>query len=183
MCYVAIAMAAIAAYGAYSQSEDRRVQAEYQSRVAANNAKVAEWQAADAEERGQRQAMEVRRKYAALMGTQRAALAARGLDISDGSANATLQDTSFFGAYDETMTRANAAREAWGYRVRGANFTGDAQFLAAQANAENPGLSAALAGGSTFFSSGGGSVAARWYQQSGGGNRAQPAASYSWYDG
>ena len=167
MCWVAAipyVLAAVSAYGAYSQSQDRKDMARYQAKVAENNATVAEWQAQDAEARGNRQAQEVRRKYAALMGTQRAALAARGLDISDGSANATLQDTTYFSGYDEATTRANAAREAWGYRVRGANFTGDAGMLMSQSNAENPLLSAGLAAGGTFFSGGGGSVAAKWYR-------------------
>lgn len=164
MCYVAIAYAAIAAYSAYSASASRKDVAEYQSKVAANNAQVAEWQAQDAEARGERSAQDVRRKYAALVGTQRAALAARGLDISDGSANAVLNDTSYFAGYDETTTRANAAREAWGYRVRGQNSTNDASFLRSQADAENPLLSAGLAAGGTLFSGGSGSVAARWYK-------------------
>jgi hypothetical protein len=169
MAAIPYVLAAVSAYGAYSQSQSRQDMAEYQSKVAENNAKVAEWQAQDAESRGDRAAQETRRKYAALMGTQRAELASRGLDISDGSANATLQDTAYFAEYDETLTRANAAREAWGYRVRGANFTGDANMLRSQADAENPLLSAGLAAGGTLFSGGSGSVAAKWYRGSQGG--------------
>lgn len=159
-----VASAVIGGVSAYSAAETRKDQAQYQSAVASNNAKVAEWQAADAKERGDRAAADTRRKYAALQGTQRASLAARGLDISEGSANAILTDTDFFGAYDQNVTRANAEREAWGHRVRASNFGGDAAAYSASADAENPLLSGALAGASSYFSSP--LVASKWYGKS-----------------
>lgn len=156
MCWPILIVAAIAAVGAYQQSATKKATSEYQSKVAANNAQVAEWQAADAKERGDVAAAGVRRKYAALQGTQVASLAARGLDISEGSANAILTDTDFFGSYDQNVTRANAAREAWGFKVRAGNFQGDAAAYSASADAENPLLSGALAGSSAYFGMGGG---------------------------
>ncbi len=179
-----VAVAVIGAVGAYQASETRKDQAKYQSQVAENNRQVAEWQAADAKERGDAAAASVRRKYAGLQGTQAASLAARGLDISVGSANAFLTDTDFFGDYDQRVTKANAAREAWGFKVRASNFAGDAAAYGAMSAAENPLLSGAMAGASSYFSMssmgrGGGSapaassgsmldstatqVASRWY--------------------
>lgn len=152
MCWPMVIVAAIAAVGAYQASETRKDQARYQSQVAENNRQVAEWQAADAKERGDAAAANVRRKYAALQGTQAASLAARGLDISEGSANAILTDTDFFGDYDQRLTKANAAREAWGYKVRASNFAGDAAAYGAMSAAENPLLSGAMAGASAYFS-------------------------------
>src|SRR5687768_17366118 len=122
MCYPMIIAAALTAVSAYSASETRKGQADYQSKVAANNAKVADWQAADAKERGDQAAAATRRRAAALQGSQAASMAARGLDISDGSANAILTDTDFFGEYDQNIVRSNAAREAYGYQVRAGNF-------------------------------------------------------------
>lgn len=146
-----VAAVAISSVTAYSASEAQKNQAEYQSKVASNNAKVAEWQAADAKARGDQEAANVRRKYAALQGTQAASLAARGLDISEGSANAILTDTDFFSAYDQNVTRANAKREAWGYKVRAGNFRGDAAYYGSVADAQNPLLSGVLAGAQTYF--------------------------------
>jgi hypothetical protein len=166
MCYVAAipyVMAALSAYGAYSQAAGQKDQANYQAKVAANNATVAEMQAQDAKARGDVAAAATRRKYAALLGTQRASLAARGLDISDGSPNAILQDTAYFGAVDEQTTRENAAREAWGYRVRAANFQGDAGAYGATADAINPLMAGGMAGAGTLFSSSSG-VAEKWYR-------------------
>lgn len=161
--WIATALTAASAYKASANAKDM---AQYRSEVAANNASVADQQAADAKARGDVAAAETRRKYAALMGTQRAALAARGLDITDGSANATLQDTAYFGATDEITVRANAAREAWGYKVRATNFAGDAAAYQAQADAENPLLSAGLAGGQTLFGSAN-AVNAKWMRPAG----------------
>lgn len=168
-----VAAAVIAGVSAYSASESQKENAEYQSAVNANNAKVAEWQARDAQERGDMAAQQARRKQAALMGTQRASLAARGLDISDGSADAILTDTEFFGDYDVNVTRANAARQAWGYKVQASNFNGNAAALRAQADGQDPLLAGALAGAGSYFGSAGRSggsmlgsstaVSSKWY--------------------
>ena len=165
MCFAAapLVLAAIAAVGAYSSVANQKAQAEYQSKVAANNASIAELQAQDAKARGDKASFDVRRKYAALMGAQRASMAARGLDITDGSANAILQDTAYFGAYDEATTRSNAAREAWGYRVRAAGSQSDAAAYGATADAINPLMSGGLAGAGTWFSSAQ-SVDQKWYR-------------------
>jgi hypothetical protein len=181
MCYPLLIFAAVSAVSAYSASETRKDAARYQSQVAANNAKVADWQAQDAKERGDQAAAAVRRRASALQGSQIANLAARGLDISEGSANAILTDTDFFGEYDQNITRANAAREAYGFKVRAGNFRGDAAASAAMADAENPLLSGVVAGAGSYFSgsaqgmsggfnsllSDGKQVASRWYGSGG----------------
>lgn len=157
---VTMTVIAVAAAGAstYMAVDAQQQQASYQAKVAQNNAQVAAWQAADAESRGNVAAAETRRKYAAMVGSQTARLAANGLDISSGSANATLQDTAYFGAVDENTVRTNAAREAWGYRVQQNNFANSAAASQAHADAADPLLSAGL----TMLGKAG-SVADRWY--------------------
>lgn len=151
-----IAFIALAAFSAYSSAEAQNASDEYQADVARNNETTAQWQAEDAERRGNEAKAATRRKYAALEGTQRATLSARGLDISEGSANALLQDTSFFGEYDQNTVRANAAREAWGYKVQAGNFGNEAGFRQASADGRSPILSGAMAGASAYFGSGAG---------------------------
>lgn len=151
-----IAFVAMAAFSAYSSAEAQSSADEYAASVARNNEKVADWQAGDAQRRGSEAAAATRRKYMALQGTQRANMAARGLDITDGSANSILQDTSFFGQYDENTVRANAAREAWGYKVQAGNFADEAGFRQASADGRSPILSGAMAGASAYFGSGAG---------------------------
>lgn len=164
MC-VAVAMAAMAAVSAYSSTQTQKATAEYEASVARNNQKTAQWQAADAAERGNAAAADTRRKYAAMTGAQRAALAAGGLSLADGSANAMLNDTAYFGQVDEERTRYNGQREAWGYEVRASNFGSQAAAAQATANASNPLLAAGMAAGRSLLSSyGGGSttVADKW---------------------
>lgn len=123
--------------------------------VARNNAKIAEVQAADAERRGEREATELQRRVAATKSAQRVSLAAKGLDLSYGTA-ADLQDqTDFFGESDVATTRTNTRKEAWARRSQSANFQ-------AEALSSRPWL----AGGSTLLA-GAGQVASRWYDYTG----------------
>jgi hypothetical protein len=160
--------AALSAGGAYMQVDGQKKMATYQAQVAENNRKTAEWQAADAQDRGNTAAMATRRKYAAMQGTQRASLAARGLDISEGSADAILADTEFFGEIDQNTVRANAAREAWGYKVQAGNFENNAAALNAQADGMNPLLSGAMAGAGSYLSNARG-VNPKWFGKPAGG--------------
>lgn len=126
-------------------------QASAAQQVARNNAKVAEMQAQDAERRGEREAMELQRRVAATKSAQRVSLAAKGLDLTYGTA-ADLQDqTDFFGQSDVATTRMNARKEAWARRGQSANFQ-------AEALSSRPWL----AGGSTLLA-GAGQVADKWY--------------------
>ncbi|MGC4080281.1 MAG: hypothetical protein QM702_25175 [Rubrivivax sp.] len=171
MCTVVAAywaMAAMTAASAYSSTQTQKATSEYEASVARNNQKTAQWQAADAEARGNAAAADTRRKYAAMAGAQRAALAAGGLSLADGSANAIMNDTAFFGAVDEERARYNGQREAWGYQVRASNFGSQAAASQAAADAANPLLSAGMAAGRSLLGSyAGGGVADRWYQQAG----------------
>lgn len=133
-------VAAISAASAYQQNRNQRDMANY-------NAQVAETQAQDAVTRGNEEAAKVRRQYAQLAGQQRAGLAAKGLDIGDGSALEVFDQTDFFSTIDQQTARQNAAREAWNLRARKQGY----QY---EASAARPGQAAFLAGAST--------VASRW---------------------
>lgn len=131
---------------------------EYQAAVSRNNQKIAEWQAQNEIAKGQEAEIEQRRKIAALKGSQRAGLAAKGLDISTGSALNILTDTDYLGELDVANIRSNAERAAWAARVQGSNEAANAELLTMRAEAENP-----LMTGAGTFLSGAGSVADRWY--------------------
>jgi hypothetical protein len=157
-----IAAAVASAASSYKNAQAEKQAAKYQAQVAGNNAKAAEQQAVDALQRGDMASQQVRRKYDQLGGTQRAAMAARGLDIGEGSALSILEDTAYFGELDQRTVRANAAREAWGYRVQGSNFQANSMFLQSQSDNTNPLMSAGL---SLLGSSG--QVAGKWYGSKG----------------
>lgn len=146
-----VASAVSTAYGAYSMSESNKAQAEYQSDVAAANAKVAGWQAEDTIARGGEAAVQKQREAERMRGTQVARLASTGLDINSGTPLAILEDTMYFGQQDATMIRNNAARSAWGYDVEVSNSLASSQMYSSAARAQNPGMAA----GTSLLSSAG----------------------------
>lgn len=96
-------------------------QGAYQWRLAEWNANIAEQAAKDAISRGDIEAGRVRSGTRQTVGSQRAALAAQGIDVNTGSAADVQSDTARIGALDELTARNNAAREAWGYKVQAWN--------------------------------------------------------------
>jgi hypothetical protein len=146
------------AQAAANASQAQKNAYEYQAAVSRNNQKIAEWQAQNAIAQGQEAEIDQRRKMAALKGSQRAGLAAKGLDISSGSALNILTDTDYLGEMDVLNIRSNAERQAWAQRVQGSNEAANATLLSMRADAENP----LMAGAGTLLT-GAGSVADRWY--------------------
>jgi hypothetical protein len=86
-------------------------------RLAEMNAQVAEIQAEDAIARGRVEEGIHRKKVRGMIGSQRAAFAAGGVDVNSGSALDVQADTAKFGEMDALTIRMTAAREAWGYKV------------------------------------------------------------------
>jgi hypothetical protein len=153
----AIAAAAVSAAGTgfsvASQAAAQKKQADYQAQVDANNAKIAAWQRSDTLQRGEQEAQNQLRQQAQLIGTQRAALAANGVDVTEGSALDILATTRFLGAQDVAAIQSNAAREAWGYSNQQADSLNSSNFNKWQSKQQKPGLEGAIAGGSSLLSS------------------------------
>jgi hypothetical protein len=119
-----------------------------------NNQAVADLMADDARKRGEIAEARQREKTRQILGTQTAKLAAQGTDLS-GSALDILGDTAASGELDALTVRSNAAREAWGHRVKATDY-------AAQAQKPLSGLGGLGAGASLI--GGAGSVADKWYR-------------------
>ena len=144
----ATAAAGVSAYSMYQQQSVAKA-------VAQNNAAMAEISAQDALRRGEKDVQETQRRAAMLKGAQRSSMAAKGLDLGEGTA-AQLQDqTDFFAATDVATQRENARRDAQGFRSQGANYR-------AQASSYTPGLAATA---SLLNSTG--PVADRWMKYAG----------------
>jgi len=111
-------------------------QGQVQKQVAANNATMAEYAAQDAQRRGEEDAASIQRKAAGLKGTQRAMMAARGLDLGVGTAAEIQDQTDFFGETDAATARGNAARDAWAYRAQGQDMMTQGRYAARNANAQ-----------------------------------------------
>lgn len=153
-----IAGAVSGAFGSYQQSKATQAAYNYQAAVNRNNAQIAEWQAADAIARGQKSEQAQRLKAAQLKSSQRAAFAARGVALNEGSPLNILADTDYMNELDALTIRDNAARESWAFRNQAAGYASDASMLSARADAESP-MGAAF--GSLL--TGAGVVADSWY--------------------
>jgi len=111
---------AMAGAGAGFSASANRQAGKAQAALANYNAQVAEIQAEDAIDRGRIAENQQRINTRRMIGAQRAALAAQGIDINDADSSAVdvQADTAYLGELDALTIRANAAREAWGYRVQ-----------------------------------------------------------------
>lgn len=83
--------------------------------TAETNKRLALAQASDALLRGTIEETRYRRQIAAVAGQQKAEFGARNVTVS-GTALDILSDTAQIGEEDIQTIRANAARQAWGYR-------------------------------------------------------------------
>ncbi len=104
------------AYGQYQSGRANERLMDY-------NARLAEQQAEDALARGREAEGLQRLKTRVTIGSQRARMAASGVDISaEGSAIDLVADTARLGELDALTIRNNAAREAWGYRTQATDY-------------------------------------------------------------
>lgn len=170
MCHVAVyyvAMAASAAMAAKSSYD----QGQYQKKVGEYNARVAENQATDERAKATEAMSEERTKAMQLRATQRAAAAARGVEIDYGTALNIQEDTEMIGRINaqridrygdqrqEALTsEALMARSAGDNAVRQGSMKAVGSLIGAAGNAAKPSASASAAGGD------GATVAPQWYR-------------------
>lgn len=154
------------------------------------NATIAELGAQSTLEAGQAQVASHTLRAGQLKGTQRAAMAANGIDLGEGSAAEVLATGDIMKDIDVNTIQANAARTAWGYRAQGmeATLTSEMQALNTRTQAKMAalnlrtgaggmqadslfksasasGISPIAAGASSLLGSAG-SVADAWYRHS-----------------
>lgn len=154
---------------AYNNSKASQLGAELNAQIQRNNAELADWQARDALARGDRNASQSRMKTRQLKGTQRARMAANGVDLGEGSALSILDDTDYFGEIDAGTIKDNAAKEAFALRAQAAGLRIDSANYGARAAMERPGTAAL-----TSLLTSGGKVADRWYSADPARGRRQP---------
>jgi hypothetical protein len=124
--------------GAYYQAQGQRTALKLQARIAEVNAKIAEGQARDALMRGERQEQASRMSAAQLRSTQRATMAASGVDLGSETSAAILTSTDYLSEMDANQIRANALRDAWGYRMEAVTQRGSAGVSRATARGISP---------------------------------------------
>lgn len=120
-----ISGAIIAGAGVLSGGISKRSSSKFNQAIYNQNAQFAEqearWseaQADDALVRGEDEVNTIRMKVRQAIGTARAAYAAQGVEVNDGSASNVQVGMSYVGERDALTVRNNAAREAWGYKTK-----------------------------------------------------------------
>jgi hypothetical protein len=130
----------------YRQARADRLEGQYLERQAQTNARMANYQAEDAIARGDKEALSHKIMTNKFIGSQRAAMAAQGLDLEADDAAAIQEESKVAGAIDAQTIKNNAWKEAWGYRVQAEDFTQKGQFarITSKLKADNTILTSGL---------------------------------------
>lgn len=122
MTGVAAFQSVLGAWTAWSQGSAARRVAESNARIAESNRRIADMQAEDALRRGHEAESRYRGRTKKTIGRQRAALAAQGIRVDEGSALDVQIEAADFGELDAMTIRNNALRESFGYKMEGYGF-------------------------------------------------------------
>lgn len=145
------------------QGKAAQAEANYQAAVARNNAKIAQSNADQKRQEGIEEARMQRIKTLQKVGSQQAAMAANGIDVSSGTALDVIEDTSAMGELDALTTRYNYETKAQAYEHEADNFNNQAALdVFAGKNAYQSGMLNAVGAG--FKGLGDvANVASKWY--------------------
>ena len=147
----------------YQQGKAQQAQYNYQAQVNQQNAKIAQENAAMERQQGIEEARLQRIKASQVIGSQKTAMAANGVDITQGTALDVIEDTAAMGELDALQTRYNYERKAQAYEVQAGNYQnqGNLDIIAGQ-NAYSAGKANGLAQGLNGLSKVG-DVATKWF--------------------
>ena len=109
------------------------------------NKKIATIQAEDALERGEQDVAAFKKQAEGIKGSQKAALAAQGIEVDSGSAAQIQYETDKEIDTNIKRIKNNAWREAWGYKTEAVNLSTQAAFE--KISAKNRAESTLLRGG------------------------------------
>lgn len=110
------------AYGQYEQGKMDKKAAEFNALVSEQNAENAEYAAASKQEQGKTGSRKHQQKTALLVGQQKAAYGASGVDVNYGTPVEIMAETVLHGEDDAATIRYNAELEAWGLKTEAADY-------------------------------------------------------------
>ena len=141
--FIAMAVsAAMSAGGAHASAKAQKLNLKSQAAMDEINAGIARQQAEGAFIQGRHQIMQNTMQTGQMMGSQRASLASRGIDIGYGSAAEIRAGTAAMREIDYNTLSANALRAAWGYKTQVTDLENRALMGIANSNAISPGKAA-----------------------------------------
>lgn len=149
---------AMSTVGSYYSAAMQKDAMKHQADIAEINARMADVAATQELKRGSEQQSQAKLQVANMKSTQRAALAANGVVLDEGSAQNIMDTTDYFANRDMDTIQANAVRAAFGHKTQALNMRMQAGSQRAGAAMISPGMQAA-----SSLIGGAGSVASNWY--------------------
>lgn len=123
-----IAGSAIGAVSSYSQGKQQQAMYNYQAQIAEENAKIAQKNAATERQTGIEEARLQRIKTLQAIGSQKTAMAANNMDVTQGTSLDIIQDTAAMGELDALQIETNYERKALAYEQQANNFSNQANL-------------------------------------------------------
>lgn len=124
----------VSAFGSYESGQAKAAADSYQAQVAANNAKIAEQNSKLDIQSGETAAFNQGLKTRAIVGQQKAAQGASGIDVNTGSASDVRAATAGTGMLDALTIRSDAAKKAYADEVQATSDTAQSQLDTAAAS-------------------------------------------------
>ncbi|MCD7740191.1 MAG: hypothetical protein LUH11_02460 [Candidatus Gastranaerophilales bacterium] len=158
-----LASTAVGVYSSVQQGNAQKAQYEYQAQIAKQNAQIAQNNADQKRQEGIEESRLQRMKTLQAVGSQQAAMAANGIDVSSGTALDIVEDTAAMGELDALTTRYNYETQALAYEQEANNYNNQSNLdtFAAQ-NAYKSGITNAVATGFNGLADTT-NVASKWY--------------------
>lgn len=123
-----IAGSAIGAVSSYSQGKQQQAMYNYEAQVAEENAKIAQKNAATERQTGIEEARLQRMKTLQAIGSQKTAMAANNMDVTQGTSLDIIQDTAAMGELDALQIETNYERKALAYEQQASNYSNQANL-------------------------------------------------------
>ena len=136
-----IAGGVVGGISSYQQGKAQQAKYNYEAKVAQENARIANQNAAMERQQGIEEERLQRIKTAQAVGSQKTAMAANGIDVTQGTALDVIEDTASMGELDALQTRYNYERKALAYEANANNYLNQANLdIIAGKNARTAGV-------------------------------------------
>lgn len=130
-----VAGMAITAAAGYVEYRNTKKAGEANAQIAENNARLAEAGAKDAAILSAREQQQAAWRTRAVIGRQKAAMAANMIDSGEGTAFDLLGESALFGGAEQSALSQDAARKAWGFQSEALNYRNQGRLAKWEANA------------------------------------------------
>lgn len=122
----------VSAFGSFGITRYQNAIAQSQANIARLNAQMMVLQAQSRLHANTKDQVRLTMQAGQTKASQRAALAANGIAVGEGSASELQASTDIIKEIDSNQLTANAHRDAWGMRMQSANYEGQALMAEAQ---------------------------------------------------